>query len=70
MCNHVFCGDATLATPRQLASLVAGPAGLVWREHRWEMDWCLCAIDVPRTLDRAGLRWQLGATPETFIVEH
>ncbi|TGR23177.1 hypothetical protein EN792_032475 [Mesorhizobium sp. M00.F.Ca.ET.149.01.1.1] len=67
MCNHVGCGERTYATPRQLCDLIGGPEGLVWLEHAGEMDWCLCAIDLPKTLERAGLRWMQARGTEILI---
>jgi hypothetical protein len=69
MCNQVLCGDALCTTPRQVAVLVGGPDGLIWDDHQGEMDWCLCVIDLPKTLDRARLRWKQGSDSQTFVVE-
>ncbi len=68
MCTHVFCGETTCATPRQLADFIGGPEELVWLGHENEMDWCLCVIDVPETLNRAGFRWKRDRDPMNFRV--
>lgn len=69
MCNHVFCGERIYVTPGQLSDLVGGPRGLVWLGHAGEMDWCLCAIDLPTTLNRAKLSWKQDTDASTFTVE-
>lgn len=66
MCNSVIDGETVYDTPRELAKLV-GMDGLVWRERNpfinmpadkdWrDLDLCLCGIDIPASLGRAGLR--------------
>lgn len=69
MCNHVLCVERSYATPRELSDLVGGPQGLVWLEHSGEMDWCLCALDLPKALNRAGLKWKQARDAELFVVE-
>ena len=69
MCNQLLHDGALCTTPRQVAVLVGGADGLIWNDHEGEMDWCLCVIDLPRTLDRAKLRWKQGSNPQTFVVE-
>lgn len=68
MCNQIVCRDCTYETPGELANLVGGPSGLVWGDHEGDMDWCLCVINVPETLNRAGLKW-VQHHPSEFIVE-
>lgn len=68
-CTHVFYLETACATPRQLADLIGGARKLVWLAHEDEMDWCLCVIDVPETLSRAGLRWRRDLDPMIFRVE-
>lgn len=68
-CTHVFCAQTTCATPRQLADFIGGAQELVWLAHENEMDWCLCVIDVPETLSRAGLKWKRDRNPMIFRVE-
>lgn len=69
MCNQVLYGDLVCSTPRQLGPLVGGAERLVWTDHQGEMDWCLCVIDLPKTLIRAKLRWKQEADPMIFTVE-
>jgi len=69
MCNQVLYGDTVCATPRQLALLVGGVERLIWLEHQGDLDWCLCVIDLPKTLNRAKLKWKQGSDPESFVVE-
>lgn len=69
MCNQVLYGDIICTTPRQVAPLAGGPDGLVWLDHQGEMDWCLCVIDLPKTLNRSKLRWRQDSDPEIFVVE-
>jgi hypothetical protein len=69
MCDQVLYGDTVCTTPRQVATLVGGPDGLIWFDHQGEMDWCLCVIDLPKTLDQANLRWKQDINPEIFTVE-
>lgn len=69
MCNRVLCDERSYATPGELSDLVGGPQGLVWLEHSGEMDWCLCALDLPKTLNRAGLKWKHSRDLSIFLVE-
>lgn len=69
MCTHVFCGQMACATPRQLADFIGGPQELVWLAHENEMDWSLCVIDVPETLNRAGLKGKRDRDPMNFRIQ-
>jgi hypothetical protein len=69
MCNDILFKGTVISTPRQLARLVGGSEMLVWLEQEGEMDWCLCVVDLPATLERARLRWRLDRDSATFIVE-
>jgi hypothetical protein len=69
MCQHVFKGGETYATPRQLAGLVGGTGRLVWDGEIGPQDGCLCAVDIPATLDGSGLKWTRDRDPMFFRVE-
>ena len=68
MCAQVQDGSVLYTTPRELADLVGGRDGLIWLQRPDEMDWCLCVIDLPSTLDRASLAWKQGDDPQFIIV--
>jgi hypothetical protein len=69
MCPQVFWKGQSYATPRELMSLLGTAEDLVWTEHKDDMDWCLCVVDVPASLERAGLAWRSGTHPSEIIVE-
>ncbi len=71
MCNSVLAHGREYQTPRQLAELVGGDDKLIWQSRNpftpwpkgkdWhDLDLCLCGIDLPSTLRRAGLPWHRG----------
>jgi len=74
MCTQVQIDGILCSTPRQLAARL-GPERpgaerlLEWVDRRGEMDWCLCVIDVPRTLERSALKWTCKGESETLVVE-
>jgi len=74
MCTQVQIDGILCSTPRQLAARL-GPERrgaerlLEWVDRHGEMDWCLCVIDVPRTLERSALTWTRNGESETFVVE-
>jgi hypothetical protein len=54
-----------------LAALLGGEDKLIWQSQnpfvRWppgkdwrDLDLCLCGINLPATLEKAGLRWRVG----------
>lgn len=79
MCTQVQIDGILCSTPRQLAARLApgglgperpGPERLLeWVDRHGEMDWCLCVIDVPGTLERSALKWTRKDEWETFVVE-
>ena len=69
MCTQVRIDGILCSTPRQLAARLGAERPLEWVDHRSEMDWCLCVIDVPRTLERSALKWTRKDESETFVVE-
>ncbi len=71
MCNSVIADGRSYDTPRQLAALLGGEDKLIWQSQnpfvRWppgkdwrDLDLCLCGINLPATLEKAGLRWRVG----------
>ncbi|RTM02236.1 MAG: hypothetical protein EKK31_20405 [Hyphomicrobiales bacterium] len=69
MCTQVEIDGIVCSTPRQLAARLGAEGPLEWVDRRGEMDWCLCVIDVPRTLERSALKWTRKGESETFVVE-
>jgi hypothetical protein len=69
MCQQVLQGHRSFETPRQLVELFGTADVLEWKHHQDHMDWCLCAIDLPRTFGRVGLRWKHGTEPTIFLVD-
>lgn len=69
MCDTVTYRDCTYETPRALSSLIGAPEDLVWRDRKGDLDWCLCVIDVPLSLNRARLKWKHVLSSNTFIIE-
>lgn len=69
MCTQVQIDGMLCSTPRQLAALIGAERLLEWLDHHGEMDWCLCVIDVPKTLERSALKWAREGVLETFVVE-
>ncbi|WP_132080857.1 hypothetical protein [Sinorhizobium americanum] len=69
MCSTVNHRGRTYETPRALGSLIGTLEELVWRDRKDELDWCLCVIDVPLSLNRARLRWKQAEASNTFIIE-
>lgn len=71
MCNSVIFKGQEHGTPRELAALGGGEDHLIWQDTnpftRWpqgkdwrDLDLCLCPIDLPATLNKAGMRWRRG----------
>jgi hypothetical protein len=69
MCTQVEIDGIVCSTPRQLAARLGAERLLEWADRHGEMDWCLCVIDVPRTLERSALKWTREGGSETFVVE-
>jgi hypothetical protein len=69
MCTQVQIDGILCSTPRQLAARLGAEGLLEWVDHHGEMDWCLCVIDVPGTLERSALKWTRKDEWETFLVE-
>ncbi|TPJ57993.1 hypothetical protein [Mesorhizobium sp. B2-7-1] len=74
MCTQVQIDGILCSTPRQLAARLrperlGAERLLEWVDHHGEMDWCLCVIDVPRTLERSALKWARQGASEMFVVE-
>lgn len=69
ICSTVTDQDCTYETPRALGSLIGAPEDLAWRDRKDDLDWCLCVIDVPLSLNRAGLKWKHARSSNTFIIE-
>lgn len=69
MCGTVIHRGHIYETPRALGSIVGCSANLVWRERKDDLDWCLCVIDVPLSLNRARLKWKHVEASQTFIIE-
>ncbi|MCO5962350.1 hypothetical protein [Sinorhizobium meliloti] len=79
MCNSVEIGAIVAYTPRELANVV-GQDAIVWSDQnpfvRWpegkewrDPDLCLCSVNLPATLTKAGLRWKRsGVDPMEFVV--
>ncbi|RWI48945.1 MAG: hypothetical protein EOR16_32390 [Mesorhizobium sp.] len=69
MCSKVRIDGVVCSTPRQLATHLGSEQPLEWLEHRGGMDWCLCVIDVPRTLQHSRLKWSHEGASNLFVVE-
>lgn len=69
MCTQVQIDGILCSTPRQLAARLGAEGLLEWVDHQGDMDWCLCVIDVPRTLERSALKWIREGESEMFVVE-
>jgi hypothetical protein len=57
-CVTVVADGVEIGTPRQLANLLGTEDALVWNHHEGHMDWCLCAIDVAKSLRGTGIKWR------------
>ncbi len=79
MCNSVLYKDRIYNTPRELAELVGGEAGLIWQTRNpfvglpkgkdWhDLDLCLCPIDLEATLLGVGFRWTRGVDPMEYFL--
>ncbi|RWB69897.1 hypothetical protein [Mesorhizobium sp.] len=69
MCKQVRSGAKIYSTPRQLAGFLDGSRGIEWLDCQGEMDWCLCVVDVPRSLERASIKWTWESKTQTYLVE-
>lgn len=73
MCNSVIFEKREYRTPKELTALIGGEDALVWVQPLVPPDAvqqpCLCGVDLPQTLKRAGLRWRHGADPMEFFAE-
>lgn len=69
MCTQVRIRNHLCSTPRQLADCLGGEDSLQWLECRQQMDWCLCVIDVPATLDRYGVKYTQDGLTTLFVAE-
>ena len=80
MCSAVRCADRWYKTPRQLAQLVGGLGNIVWEPENpsrsdvsatevLDLDMCLCAVDLGKTLDVAGYAYRRGTDPMEWYVE-
>ncbi|RWL81965.1 MAG: hypothetical protein EOR67_28110 [Mesorhizobium sp.] len=74
MCTQVRIDGILCSTPRQLAAQLSqeglGAERLLeWVDRHGEMDWCLCVIDVPKTLERSALKWTRKDESEMFVVK-
>ncbi len=81
MCVRIWRDNDTIDTPRQLADLVGGLDNVVhyplewmpWGDvHLWEAwaDYCLCGVDMRRTLDAAGVAYEEdgGSIPGDLVI--
>lgn len=54
-CATLLVGGTEVGTPRELANLLGTADTLVWNHHESHMDWCLCAIDLAKSLKIHGM---------------
>lgn len=78
MCNSVEYEGRVYGTPRQLAELIGGQDRLIWSGESpfrnlpegkdWrDLDLCLCAIELEKTLANAGFHWRRGQDPMEYF---
>jgi hypothetical protein len=64
MCNSVRYRGREYQTPAQLAELVGGADQIVWTNAGpYDVNNCLCPVDLETTLGRAGFTWEWGIDP-------
>ncbi|RWG07772.1 MAG: hypothetical protein EOQ54_02460 [Mesorhizobium sp.] len=68
MCTQVQFNGILYSTPRQLAARLGADWLLEGSDRHGEMEWCLCVIDVPRTLERSAPKWTRKGRSEMFVV--
>lgn len=63
MCLEIIKGNVEYASVRQLAGLVGGVKNIIfsgkWIKNNHDyLDSCLCQVDIEKTLDKAGLKYE------------